>query len=60
MRSTSKNYLLKTLLAVVLMAVGAWGFHLGGRINAILGGSLFVLGFVIMLVLYGKDWLQWW
>jgi hypothetical protein len=59
MREKSKDYLLKTLVAFVLMAVGAWGVHIGGKLNVISGAVCFLIGFTIMAVLYGQKWLWW-
>jgi hypothetical protein len=60
MTKESKNYLLKTILAIALMIVGAWGGHTQHGIGKILAGVCFLTGFVIMLLLYGDRWLDAW
>ena len=59
MTEKSKDYLLKTIVAIILMAVGAWGVHTGGKLNVVLGSICFLFGFIIMAVLYGEKWLWW-
>ena len=60
MTKESKKYLIKTLVAVALMLLGAWGISMGGKVNLILGAICFLIGFIICLVIYGLDFLQWW
>lgn len=59
MTEESEDYLLKTIVAIILMAVGAWWVYDGGKQNLILGSICFLVGFVIMTVLYGQKWLWW-
>ena len=60
MKAETKSYLVKTLVAIALMILGAWGYQLGGKTNHILGAICFVAGFIIMAVIYGEKWLYWW
>jgi membrane-bound ClpP family serine protease len=60
MTESSKDYLLKTIVAIILIAVGVWGIYIGGQTNVILGSICFLIGFIIMLALYGGKWLWWW
>ncbi len=59
MTEKSKDYLLKTLAAFILMALGAWGVQTGAKLNVILGSICFLIGFIICAVLYGEKWLWW-
>jgi hypothetical protein len=59
MTEKSKDYLLKTIVAIILMALGAWAVNIGGKLNVILGSICFLIGFIIMAVLYGQKWLWW-
>jgi hypothetical protein len=60
MNEKSKDYLLKTIIAIILMGFGCWAFSLGGKSNIIMGSISFLIGFIMMLVLYGQKWLWWW
>ena len=60
MTNKSKNYLFLTLLAFVLMYVGAWAFNDGEGATKIAGAISFAIGFIICLVLYGGKFLHWW
>jgi nitrate reductase NapE component len=55
----SASYLLKTVIAFLLMAVGAWGVHLDSGWSYPLGVVAFVAGFGIMTYLYRGKWLWW-
>ena len=59
MTEGSKNYLLKTLLAFVLIAVGAWGYQSGIKLNMIVGAICFLIEFIICAILYGNKWIWW-
>lgn len=59
MTEKSKDYLLKTVVAIILMAVGGWWVSVGGKLNVVLGSVCFLIGFIIMAVLYGQKWLWW-
>jgi len=59
MTGKSKNYLLKTIVALILMAAGAWMISAGGKLNVVMGAICFLIGFIIMAVLYGDKWLGW-
>jgi hypothetical protein len=59
MTGKTKDYLLKTIVAIILIAVGAWGVSVGGKLNVIFGSICFLIGFIIMAVLYGRKWLWW-
>ena len=60
MTKKSKKYLFLTAVGVTLVFFGAWGCSLGGKLNIILGAILFLIGFLIMLHLYGWKWIEWW
>jgi hypothetical protein len=60
MTEDTKDYLFKTLLAFALMGLGGWGVSMGGQGNIIFGAICFLIGFIILLVLYGEKWLWWW
>jgi len=60
MTKKSKRYLFITLSAFVLMYVGAWAYTTGGTANKIGGAICFLIGFIICLVLYGGEFLNWW
>ena len=59
MTEKSKDYLLKTVVAIILMAIGGWWFSIGGKPNVALGSICFLIGFIMMAVLYGQKWLWW-
>lgn len=59
MTGKPKDDLLKTFLAIVLMAAGTRGVHTGGEMNAVMGAVCFLIGFIIMTALYGQKWLWW-
>ena len=58
MSEKSKDYLLKTIVAIILLVASACSIHSGEAINTILGSVCFLIGFVIMLVPYGYRWLE--
>ena len=59
MTEKSKDYLLKTIVAIILMAIGAWWIHYGSGQRHVLGALCVLVGFAIMGVLYGQKWLWW-
>jgi hypothetical protein len=60
MTAETKSTLLKTLVAIALMILGVWGFNMNNKTNSILGAILFIIGFVIMAVIYKSKWIDWW
>ncbi|HWI92729.1 MAG TPA: hypothetical protein VNT20_15740 [Flavisolibacter sp.] len=60
MTAETKSTLLKTLVAIALMILGVWGFNMNNKTNSILGAILFIIGLVIMTVIYKSKWIDWW
>lgn len=60
MTQDSKEYLLKTIVAVLLIIVGAWGIYAYNGFIEVLAVICFLIGFIIMLALYGWRWLEVW
>jgi hypothetical protein len=60
MTAETKSTLLKTFVAIALMILGVWGFNMNNKTNSILGAILFIIGFVIMAVIYKSKWIDWW
>lgn len=58
MTKESRTYLFKTMVAFVLMIGGGWGIYTYAGFTKALAAICFLIGFIIMLALYGWKWLE--